>query len=123
MKSSTRFAVTVMSVSDGYRDVVANAEGRPPAVQPGRPESSHRTGQTRMTVIRKTSGRCSFACIGDSGVPVWTVVRMSEAGAGVAEILAAYPRLTATDCAAALNYALTHRAEIDADIAWDKANP
>ena len=25
-------------------------------------------------------------------------------------------------CAAALNYALAHRAEIDADIAWDKAS-
>jgi uncharacterized protein (DUF433 family) len=72
-----------------------------------------------MTVIRKTPGvRCGAACIGDSRVPVWIIVLMSEAGAGVAEMLAAYPQLTPDGCAAALNYARTHRAEIDADIAW-----
>jgi len=76
-----------------------------------------------MTVIRKSPGiRGGAACIGDSRVPVWIIVLMSEAGACVGEMLAAYPQLTPADCAAALNYALAHRAEIDADIAWDKAN-
>jgi uncharacterized protein (DUF433 family) len=90
--------------------------------QPERPEPSYRAGQERMTVIRKTPGvGGAAACIGDSGVPVWIIVTMSEAGACVAEMLAAYPQLTAADCAAALNYALLHRAEIDADIAWGKA--
>lgn len=91
-------------------------------VRPGPPDSSHRMGQEGMTVIRKTPGVCAAACIGDSGVPVWIIVLMSEAGAGVGEMLAAYPELTPADCAAALNYALARRAEIDADIAWDKAN-
>ncbi len=101
-----------------------HADRWPQEVQPGQPETSPRMWQERMTVIRKTPGVCgAAACIGDSGVPVSTIVRMSEAGAGVAEMLAAYPRLTPADCAAALNYALMHRAEIDADIAWDKANP
>ena len=99
------------------------ADRWPQEVQPRRLETSPRTGQERMTVIRKTPGVCgAAACIGDSGVPVWTIVTMSEAGTGVAEILAAYPRLTPADCAAALNYALMHRAEIDADIAWHKAD-
>jgi|SRR6185312_12161573 len=87
------------------------------------PEASHLGGQQRMTVIRKTPGICAdAACIGDSGVPVWIIVTMSETGACVAEMLAAYPQLTPADCAAALNYALAHRAEIDADIAWGKAD-
>ena len=81
---------------------------------------AHRRGREGMTVGGKKSCVCAVACI--RGVPVWIIVRMSEAGAGVAEMLSAYPQLTPADCAAALNYALAHRAEIDADIAWDKAN-
>lgn len=75
-----------------------------------------------MTAIRKTPGVCGgAACIGDTRIPVWTIVLMSEAGAGPAEMLAIYPQMTAADCAAALNYALKHRAEIDTYIAWDRA--
>ena len=75
-----------------------------------------------MTAICKTPSICGgAACIGDTGIPVWTVVLMSEAGAGLAEMLAIYPQLTAADCAAALNYALKHRAEIDASVAWSRA--
>ena len=81
---------------------------------------SHRRGREGMTVTGKKPCVCAVACVG--GVPVWIIVRMSEAGAGAAEILSAHPELTPADCAAALNYALAHRAEIDADIAWDKAN-
>ena len=73
-----------------------------------------------MTVGGKKPCVCAVACI--AGVPIWIIVGMSEAGTGVAEMLSAYPQLTPADCAAALNYALAHRAEIDADIAWDKAN-
>ena len=96
-----------------------SADRRPQDVQPGHPDPAGQTGQEGMTVIRKTPGiRGGAACIGDSRVPVWIIVLMSEAGAGVGEMLGAYPQLTPTDCAAALNYALLHRAEIDADIAW-----
>ena len=92
---------------------------RPQDAQPGQPAPSSQPGQEGMTVIRKTPGiRGGAACIGDSRVPVWIIVLMSEAGAGVGEMLAAYPQLTPGDCAAALNYALRHRAEIDADITW-----
>jgi uncharacterized protein (DUF433 family) len=92
---------------------------RPQLVQARPPESLPQTRQDGMTVIRKTPGvRRGAACIGDSNVPVWIIALMSEAGAGVEEILAAYPQLTPADCAAALNYALMHRAEIDADITW-----
>jgi uncharacterized protein (DUF433 family) len=73
-----------------------------------------------VTAICKTPGVCGgAACIGSSGVPVWLIVLISESGGGVREMLAAYPALTAEDCAAALNYALAHRAEIDAYITWD----
>ena len=74
-----------------------------------------------MTGIRKTPGVCGgAACIGNSHVPVWIITLMSEAGGSVREMLTAYPELTPGDCAAALNYALTHRAEIDAYITWDR---
>jgi len=77
-----------------------------------------------MTIIRKTPGVCAgAACIADSHVPVWIIVLMSEAGAGVREMLTAYPDLTPAKCAAALNYALTHRAEIDSHITWNRASP
>ena len=77
--------------------------------------------QEDTTVVGKAPGVCgSPACIGDSGVPVWIIVLMSEAGADVDDILKIYPQLTRADCAAALNYALNHRAEIDADITWDR---
>lgn len=73
-----------------------------------------------MIPIRKTPGLCGgAACIGDTNIPVWTIVLMSEAGARLTEMLAIYPQLTPADCAAALNSALKHRAEIDTYIAWD----
>jgi uncharacterized protein (DUF433 family) len=76
-----------------------------------------------MALVRKTPGAGgAVACIGDSRVPVWIIVLMSEAGADVGEMLTAYPQLTPADCVAALNYALMHRAEIDADITWHKAD-
>jgi len=74
-----------------------------------------------MTAISKSPGVCGgAACIGNTRIPVWVIVVMSEAGAGLAEMLAIYPQLTAAHCAAALNYALKHRAEIDAYITWDR---
>ena len=74
-----------------------------------------------MTSIRRTPGVCgAAACIGNSHVPVWIIVLIGEAGGGVREMLAAYPELTPADCAAALNYALTHRAEVDAHITWNR---
>jgi uncharacterized protein (DUF433 family) len=77
--------------------------------------------RTTVTAIRKTPGVCGgAACIVDTRIPVWAIVLMSEAGAGLAEMLAIYPQLTAADCAAALNYALKHRTEIDAYITWQR---
>lgn len=77
-----------------------------------------------MAAIRKIPGISGgAACVGDSHIPVWIVVLMSEAGAGFPEMMAVYPQLTPADCAAALNYALKHRAEIDAYIIWDRAPP
>jgi uncharacterized protein (DUF433 family) len=63
-----------------------------------------------------------FQCrVGDSRIPVWIIVLMSEAGDGVEEMLVAYPQLTPADCAASFNYARVNRAEIDADITWGYA--
>jgi len=76
-----------------------------------------------MTAIRKTPGvSAGAACVGDTRVTVWTIVLMSEAGAGLSEMTAIYPRLTPADFAAALNYALKHRSEIDVHIAWERAD-
>ena len=90
---------------------------------PQRPDSPAQMRQESMTVIAKTPGVCGgAACVSNSLVPVWVIVLMSERGAGLEEILTAYPQLTPADCATALNYALIHRAEIDADITWNKNN-
>jgi uncharacterized protein (DUF433 family) len=77
-----------------------------------------------MTAIRKTPGvRAGAACIGNTSVPVWAIVLMSEAGAGLPEMTAIYPELTPADFTAALNYALKHRSEIDAHITWERVDP
>ncbi len=50
-------------------------------------------------------------------IPVWLVEALRRGGKTDAELLAAYPSLTAEDLANAWNYARTHREEMDREIA------
>ena len=50
-------------------------------------------------------------------IPVWLLESLRRGGRTDAELLAAYPSLTAEDLANAWNYARTHREEMEREIA------
>jgi uncharacterized protein (DUF433 family) len=69
------------------------------------------------SAIRQTPGVCGGeACVRNTRIPVWLLVRYRQLGAGTADLLAAYPSLTQTDIEAALEYYEAHRDEIEAAI-------
>lgn len=56
------------------------------------------------------------ACIVRTRIPVWVLVRARQLGAPEADILRAYPSLTAEDLTNAWAYYRSNRDEIEADI-------
>lgn len=56
------------------------------------------------------------ACIRDSRIPVWGLVRDRQLGASDEVILQAYPSLTPADLEAAFAYAASHVEEIETAI-------
>src|SRR5215471_15535336 len=72
------------------------------------------TMPTTSSWVSKKLDRCGGdACVRDSRIPVWGEVCYRRLGASDAEILQAYPSLTATDLVVAFEYADAHREEID----------
>jgi uncharacterized protein (DUF433 family) len=68
--------------------------------------------------IIKTSGVCGGdACIGDTRIPVWSLVCDRRLGMSDARILDSFPDLTAADLVNAWAYADTHPEEIEHSIA------
>jgi uncharacterized protein (DUF433 family) len=64
--------------------------------------------------VTKTPGICGGdACIRGHRIPVWGLVNSRRLGADDADILRAYPVLTAIDLEAAWEYAAAHPQEID----------
>jgi uncharacterized protein (DUF433 family) len=64
--------------------------------------------------VTKTPGICGGdAYIRGHRIPVWGLVQSRRLGATQADILRAYPVLTATDLEAAWEYAAAHPQEID----------
>ena len=55
-------------------------------------------------------------CMVRTRIPVWTLVHARRLGVSEADILKAYPVLSAEDLAEAWSYARTHREEIDRQI-------
>jgi uncharacterized protein (DUF433 family) len=53
------------------------------------------------------------ACVRDTRIPVWVLVGYRRLGASDADLLRAYPSLTAADLEAAFQYAASHADEID----------
>lgn len=67
--------------------------------------------------IQKTPGVCGGrACVGNTRIPVWTLIGFFRQGATDAEVMRAYPTLTADHLDLARKYYETHRTEIDRDI-------
>jgi uncharacterized protein (DUF433 family) len=53
------------------------------------------------------------ACVGNTRIPVWTLVRYRQLGRSDEQLLADFPSLTAADLAAAWEYASRHPKEIE----------
>ena len=67
--------------------------------------------------IQKTPGVCGGrACVGDTRIPVWTLISFFQQGATDEDMIRAYPALTVDHLHLVQEYYKTHRAEIDRDI-------
>ena len=68
--------------------------------------------------IRKTPGVAGGnACVGDTRIPVWTLVQLHRLGRSGPDLLGDFPSLTRADLDAAWEYAATHPEEIQEAIA------
>ena len=67
--------------------------------------------------IQKTSGVCGGrACMGNTRIPVWTLISFLQQGASDEEMIQAYPALTVDHLNLVREYYEANRAEIDLDI-------
>ena len=67
--------------------------------------------------IQKTPGVCGGrACVGDTRIPVWTLIGFLRQGASDEDMIRAYPALTVDHLNLVREYYEAHRAEIDHDI-------
>lgn len=73
--------------------------------------------RTARGIIKTTGVRGGDACIGDTRIPVWSLVCDRRLGMSDARILDSFPDLTASDLVNAWAYAKTHQEEIDRAIA------
>ncbi len=72
---------------------------------------------TATSWVSKKPDRCGGdACVRDSRIPVWGLVRDRQLGATDEVILGAYPTLTPADLEAAFAYAASHVEEIETAI-------
>ena len=72
--------------------------------------------------IKKTPGVCGGdACVGNTRIPVWSLVNYRHLGANDGRILQDFPHLTAADLVNAWAYADAYPEEIQAAIARNEA--
>lgn len=75
-----------------------------------------------LTPINKTPGVSGgVACIGDSRIPVWTLIQLKQLGRTDDQLLGDFPTLTAIDLDAAWAYYRANTLEIERDIAAQEA--
>ena len=75
-----------------------------------------------LTPITKTPGVSGgVACIGDSRIPVWTLIQLKQLGRTDDQLLGDFPSLTPIDLDAACAYYRAHTLEIEQDIAAPEA--
>lgn len=95
------------------------AEGTPVRVEP-QPQTTgdsgggtdDRSGES-SDIYRHPRVCGGDACVGNTRIPVWSLVRYRQLGRTDAQLLADFPSLTALDLAAAWAYANGHRDEIE----------
>jgi uncharacterized protein (DUF433 family) len=67
--------------------------------------------------ISSSPGICGGdPCIRDTRIPVWLIIQARRLGASEADLLRAYPSLSAEDLASAWAYYLDNREEIEEQI-------
>lgn len=67
--------------------------------------------------IQKTPSVCGGrACVGDTRIPVWTLISFFQQGATYEDTIRAYPALTVDHLNLVRDYYEANRAEIDRDI-------
>ena len=67
--------------------------------------------------IQKTPGVCGGrACVGNTRIPVWTLVSFLQKGVTDEDVIQAYPALTVDHLNLVREYYEANRAEIDCDI-------
>ena len=82
----------------------------------------HAQNQIRKTMsislkIQKTPGICGGrACVGNTRIPVWTLISFLQQGATDEDMIQAYPALTIDHLNLVRDYYEAHRTEIDRDI-------
>jgi uncharacterized protein (DUF433 family) len=75
-----------------------------------------------LTPINKTPGVCGgSACIGDSRIPVWTLIELKQLGQTDEQLLEDFPTLSPIDLDAAWAYYRANTLEIEQDIAAQEA--
>jgi uncharacterized protein (DUF433 family) len=67
-------------------------------------------------ISKKPDRQGGDACVRDSRIPVWGLVRYRQLGATDEAILRSYPTLTPADLEAAFAYAASHPEEIETAI-------
>ena len=73
--------------------------------------------------IRHTAGVCGgVACVRETRIPVWLLVRLKQLGRAEADLVTDYPGLTAADLDTAWAYDRERTAEIEGDIAAEEAD-
>ena len=94
--------------------VIVEAEGETPLVSPQPPV------QTR---VQKTPGVCGGdACVGDTRIPVWTLVQLRRLGRTGEQLLGDFPSLHRSDLEAVWDYAAANPQEIEQAIAAQEAD-
>ena len=76
----------------------------------------------RGVTVVKTEGVCGGrACVGDTRIPVWSLVAARRLGISDEQLLADYPSLSPVHLTVAWAYHAAHRDEIEHDIAEQDA--
>ena len=83
-----------------------------------KPDSQHMSALSIIALkIKKTPGVCGGrACVGNTRIPVWTLISFLQQGATDDEMIRAYPVLTVDHLNLVREYYEAHRVEIDLDI-------
>jgi uncharacterized protein (DUF433 family) len=82
----------------------------------------HKSAARRIPGIEQTPGVCGgAACIRQTRIPVWVLVRGRQLGMTEAELLDDYPSLQAQDLVNAWAYVETHNKEIEQQILMNES--